>query len=240
MKLFIRVFLTISIFTSLMLPLASLVEAFNSSSTTYRLEGEFGIFGGAKSSTTYNLTDTGGGFAITFGNSASYNSCSGFQCVLAKTPSISFTISGGNVSLGTLSTGSVTSVSKSISVSTVLGKGYQVTVRQDGNLCRIALPCDASNDINPAGGDNDVDQGSEEYGLSTSKSGQGIVVWDGNCNGSNPEAGSAISTSPQAVASANTEVTNDQTTLCYSASISQTTTAGSYTQILTYIATGTF
>ena len=85
--LFISLILVSSIFY-----LASNAHAFGSSSTNYKLEGEFGIFGGAKSSTNYNLTDTGGGFAVGFGSSANYGSGSGFQYVLAEIREIVFII----------------------------------------------------------------------------------------------------------------------------------------------------
>src|SRR3989337_2326239 len=87
--------------TLLLLP--SSVWAFSSSSTNYKLEGEFGIFGGAKSSTNYALTDTGGGFAVGFGSSANYGTGSGFQYVLAEIREIVFTVSTNQVGLGTIS-----------------------------------------------------------------------------------------------------------------------------------------
>jgi hypothetical protein len=211
------------------------VLGFPSSSTNFKLEGEFNIFGGSKSSANFKLTDTGAG-TIGFGpgSSSNYRGCSGFQCVLQKPPSITFSISSNSINLGALSSGAVSSQSHTISVTTSLTYGYQATVLEDGELR------DGANNIDNAGLDDDVDAGAEEYGLATSRTGQQIVNWDGACNGSNPEAASEITTSPQTVASATTDVTSHQTTLCYSASISPTTPAGVYSQTLTYVATGTF
>ncbi len=80
------------------------VLAFGSSSTSYKLEGEFGIFDGAKSSASYKLTDTSGGFAIGFGSSKNYGSGSVFQYVLAEIREIVFTIPSNSVDLASLST----------------------------------------------------------------------------------------------------------------------------------------
>ena len=119
-------------------------------------------------------------------------------------------------------------------MSTNAREGYTARVFEDGNLR------DGAKDINDAGVDNDVDAGSEEYGLSTSRAGQQIVNWDGACNNSDPESASGITTTPQSVASSSLPVDNHSTTLCYAASVSGTTLQGTYSHILTYIATGTF
>jgi len=216
---------------SLLIVSSSTVLAFGSSSTNYKLEGEFGIFGGAKSSTNYNLTDTGGGFAVGFGNSANYGAGSGFQYVIAELQEIIFTISTSTVNLGTLSASGVTTASHTITVTTNAPSGYLVTVVEDGNLRSGA------NDVNDVSGGT-VDVGSEEYGLATSKSGQ-TITQDASC-GPDPDNASAITASTQSVSSSALPIDSDTTTLCYSASISGATPGGSYSHILTYIATGTF
>jgi hypothetical protein len=215
--------------------LAPDVLAFSSSSDNYKLEGDFGIFGGAKSSTNYKITDTGGGFAIGFGSSANYGTGSGFQYVLAEVPELVFQISSTTVDLGSLS-GTPKGVSQTITVTTNAHDGYKVTVQEDGNLCRTTQPCNSTNDIDPVSGGT-VKPNTEAYGLATSKAGQDIIQ-NTSC-GSSFEA-SAITTSPQTIASPSLPINNDTTTLCYSAAISGTTAAGNYTHVLTYVATGTF
>jgi hypothetical protein len=219
------------------------VWAFSSSSDNFKLEGEFGIFGGAKSSANYALTDTGGGFAVGFGSSANYGTGSGFQYVLAEVPELIFEIETTSVNLGTLNTSSVAAASHWIKVSTNAREGYNVTVVENGNICRAGQPCTAENDINDVSG-GFVNASTEEYGLATSKTGQQITDWDGTCDGIDPEKASPITSTPQTVASSSLPITlpieNDTTTLCYSAAISGLTAAGSYQHILTYIATGTF
>src|SRR3990172_7747951 len=150
---------------------ATSVLAFSSISPegNIKLEGEFGMFGGAKSSAGYKLTDTGGGFAVGFGSSANYGTGSGFQYVLAEVREIVFTISTTTVNLGALTSSSVNNASHTITVTTNGAGGYQVTVIEDGNLRTGGV--DEISDV--AGGT--VDAGSEEYGLATSKSGQDIT-----------------------------------------------------------------
>ena len=229
-----RLLFFIAALTILLLPTS--VWAFSSSSDNYKLEGEFGMFGGAKSSDNYALTDTGGGFAPGYSSGGSYGSGSGFQYVLAEVPQITFSISGNSVSLGTLS-GTPVGVSQTISVSTNAAKGYRVTVQQDGNICRTVQPCNSTNDIDPVSGGT-VQPNTEAYGLGTSKSGQDILQ---NTSCGTSFTASAITTSPQTVASYSLPTSgSDSTTLCYSAAISGTTAAGNYSHILTYIATGTF
>ncbi len=210
---------------------ARLAWGFGSSSDNYKLEGEFGIFGGAKTSDNYRLTDTGGGFAVTFGDSTNYRSCSGFQCVIAEVPKITVSLSTNSINLGTLSTGSVNTASHTLSVTTNYS-GYTARVFEDGDLRRGT---DTINDV----GDGAVNAGSEEYGLATSEAGNNIIQ-DTDCAGSAYSA-SAVTTSPQSVASnAGPTYTAETTTLCYAASIAGSTPAGLYQQVLTFITTGSF
>ncbi len=209
-----------------------LVYAFPSSSTNYKLDAEFGVFGGEKNSTNFRLTDTGGGFAPGFGDSTNYRNCSGFQCTLSQVPSITFSLSTNSISLGTLTTSAVNTQSHTATVTTNWN-GYTLTVVQDGNLRR------GSDDIDPVVS-SPISAGTEAYGLATSKSGQAIVQ-DTSC-GSAVYNASSITSTPQNVASSTvaTSLSGDTTTLCYSASVAGSTPAGTYSQIVTYIATGTF
>src|SRR3972149_2896783 len=162
-----RLALSLLILTCLLASFQGLALAFPSSSTNFKLEGEFGIFGGAKTSTNYRLTDTGGGFAPGFSDSTNYRACSGFQCVGSLVPSITFTLSATTINLGTLTTGAVNNASHTATVTTNLG-GYSLTVVEDGNLR------DSPDDVNDVS-DGAVTAGAEEYGLATSESGQAIT-----------------------------------------------------------------
>jgi len=207
------------------------IHAFGSSSASYKLEGEFGIFGGAKSSASYKLTDTGGGFAVGFGSSANYGTGSGFQYVLAEVREIIFTISSTTVNLGSLSA-TPKGVENTVTVTTNGAGGYKVTVIEDDNLCTSGADC-----ITDVSGGT-VDASTEEYGLGTSKAGQ-YFAQDTDCTNS-PFNATAIDNQARQAASADAPVTDDSTTLCFATAITGATEAGSYSHILTYIATGTF
>ena len=211
------------------------VYAHSSSSTNYKLDSEFGNFGGSKSSASFNLTDTGGGFAIGFGSSANYGTGSGFQYLLAEIREIVFIISSNSVNLGSIS-GTAKGVPQTITVTTNGAGGYKVTVLENGNLCSPSVAVCTSNVDDVAGGT--VDNNTEEYGLGTSKSGQ-YFAQDTDCTNS-PFNATAIDGTARQVANSSLPVTSDSTTLCFSAATSGITAAGTYSHVLTYIATGTF
>lgn len=209
-----------------------LIYAFPSSSTNYKLDAEFGVFGGEKNSTNFRLTDTGGGFAPGFGDSTNFRNCSGFQCVIAQVPSITVSLSSNAVNLGTLTGASVSTGNHTISVTTNVG-GYTTRVIEDGELRYGGAAIDQV-------GDGAVTAGAEEYGLATSQAGRDISL-DTDC-GNSPYTASPITGTPQSVAYKNGPTyTAETTTLCYAASVnSATTAAGTYQQVLTYITTGSF
>lgn len=217
------------------LNLASNVKAFPSASTNYKLEGEFGNFGGAKTSANYRLTDTGGGFAPGFGTSTNYRSCSGFQCVIAQVPSITVSLSSNSINLGTLTGGAVSTQSHTVSVTTNYS-GYTTRVYEDGDLRRLGGA--TIDDVS----DGFVNAGSEEYGLATSQSGREITQ-DTDCGASTYAAtGLDNISNPKSVAYKNGPTyTAETTTICYAASINTAlTVAGTYQQIVTFVTTGAF
>ena len=212
---------------------AGIAYAFTSTSTNYKLEGEFGNFGGAKSSTNYTLTDTGSGFAPGFNTSSKYVNCSGFQCTLAQVPAITFTLSTNSVNLGTLTASSINTQTHTATVTTNF-QGYTLTVVQNGPLTYGSRTIAA---VSPSPGT--ISAGTEAYGIATSKASQTITQNSGCSTGGNF---SALTTSPQTVASSNspTSATGDSTTLCYGATAGGSTAAGTYSQQVTFIATGKF
>jgi len=229
-----RKVITVLIFLSLISYISCPIYAFQQSSDNYQLEGDFNIFSGSKSSESYSLTDTGGGLGPGISTSTNYGIGTGFQYVLAKSPNIAFTVNASSVSLNVFYT-SVATASHTITVTTKATRGYTVYVYADGNLRNGA------DDINNAA-DGAVTAGSEEYGLATSDGSQNISQ-DTDCPNA-PYTASAITTSLQSVASADADVTGENTTLCYAASASITsptiTKAINYTQTVTYIAVGNF
>lgn len=167
------------------------------------------------------------------------------QVVVSATvdPTITSTLSANTCSLGTLSSGAVNFCSYTNTVTTNAGGGYASTIidlsgTSAGKLCSPSVGT-CTNDIGVAAGDNDVDQGSEEYGVGTSKASQTITQYS-TCANNNPQPAKAISTSAQQYANAAGPVSSDVTTLCHAASITGTTPSGNYTATVTHITTGTF
>src|SRR3989339_221800 len=150
-------------------------------------------------------------------------------------PTLDVTISSTTCTLGTLSLSTIETCQYNISVSTNAANGYVSTILDDGNLRNGTI------DIDDVELDNDIDQGSEEYGVATSKATQTIVQYTACTDpASNPHPASAITNSAQQFANANTPVNGDSTTLCHAASITGTTTAGSYNHTATIIVTASF
>ncbi|MFC1687057.1 beta strand repeat-containing protein [Patescibacteria group bacterium] len=146
--------------------------------------------------------------------------------------SITFTISSNTISLGNLSTGSVATASHTITTSTSADSGYITLVYDDGNLRKGA---DDINDV----GDLAVTAGSEEYGISTTDTGQDVITdGGGGCSGSTYDA-DPITTTQQSVASASGPA-NEEVTICYMASIDANTVAGAYAHTVTFVTIGLF
>jgi hypothetical protein len=153
-------------------------------------------------------------------------------------PSITSALSATTCTLGTLVTSAINTCNYTNTVTTNAGSGYSSTIVEDGDL-RTA----GADTIDDETGDSDVDQGTEEYGVSSNDTtgAQDIVDTDGSgCDGTDPEAASAITGTAQEYADNTGAVSSEVTTLCHAASIIGTTPAGSYSHIVTHITTGTF
>jgi hypothetical protein len=151
-------------------------------------------------------------------------------------PSLSVVIPLNSCDLGTLISSQTNSCQYTVTVSTNAQNGYVATIKDDGELRQVTGPT-----ITDAGGDNDVDQGTEEYGAATSKIGQALPQFT-TCTtpAANPQPAKALSVIPQQFANSATAINNDITTLCHAASISGATEAGSYSNIATIVVTATF
>lgn len=141
-------------------------------------------------------------------------------------PSITFTLNDLVVNLPTLTVGSVSTDTTSFTINTNSTNGYVVTLNEDGNL-RSGV-----NDINDVV-DGVVTAGSEEYGVSTSKSGQIITQTSGN-------NATAVDGANKTCASASGPASSDTTTLTLHAAIAGSTPSGNYSHIVTVIATANF
>jgi len=199
-------------------------------SANYKIEKDSINFGGTDDgqSASYELKDTMGEVGTGISDSASYEMKAGYrQMDMAVNPTFTFVLSANVCSLGTLSTGSVSTCNYTITTTTNAEDGYVTTIVEDGNLR------DGTSDINDVL-DGTVTAGSEEYGASTTDTDAAIVQTSGN-------AASAITGTAQTVATtASGPVSAEAFTITHHASIAATTLAGSYSHIVTLISTGTF
>lgn len=208
-----------------------------SASTKYGVQiadGSTGKLGTPANTTTGLITiKTNNGSTDIDTADAAVDIIAGDQVAVTATvpPSISFTVSSTTINLGTLSTGSVSYSSHTIRTVTNATNGYVSYVYDDGNLRN------GGNDINDVA-DGAVSVASEEYGIATSDASQ-TITQDSDC-ASAPYSASGITTSQQSIAGATSGPVDETSTICYAASISATTVAGSYAHTVTFVTTGLF
>jgi len=162
------------------------------------------------------------------------------QVVVSATvdPSITFILSDNTVELGTLSSSAISTGQITVQTVTNAVGGYSTTVLEDGELRSNG------NTIDDETGDNDVDKGSEEYGMATTDNTPAQdIIYDtaANCTTPpDPKIAKAITSSAQTTAGAATGPVDETSTLCFAASVTSTTVAGSYSHTLTFVSTATF
>ncbi|MBI5023234.1 MAG: hypothetical protein HZC05_03715, partial [Candidatus Magasanikbacteria bacterium] len=192
------------------------------SSENYNLSVDaISVGGDLGTSTNYQVSNTVGespGIHDTPSTSTNYIIEAGFQAA-ASGVVLSAALSTNSVSLGTLSTGAVSTASQTLTVTTNSPTGYTATIADDGNLRSGA------NDINDVS-DGTVTAGSEEYGIRTSGTA-------GQMNNSD----TAITAVAQTVASTSTIATSEQTSIAYKVGVSASTESGTYSHTVTFTTT---
>jgi len=167
---------------------------------------------GTVSGGNFELFDSFGDFPAGTVSSTSFELQGGFY--FPGTGTISCTVSPTTIALGTLSTGSVSTDSLVLTVTTDSASGYATTVTEDGNLRS------GGDDIDDVS-DGSVTAGAEEYGIVTS-GGNGQLGADTAIDGS------------VTVASKSSEAEAVATTVTFNASRAAGTVAGSYSHIVTF------
>ncbi len=153
----------------------------------------------------------------------SFRACAGYPCTLnTSAPSITFTVSPNSVNLGTLTSSATATGTATITTTSNAGSGYVTTVIADGHLRT------AGGKFVPDVTDGAVTTGAGEYGIGLTGTDRAFVD------------DRSVTTSVRTVASSAGAVTNSSVTVTFKAAISRTVTAGSYSQIATFISTGTF
>ena len=143
-------------------------------------------------------------------------------------PTFTFAIDSTTCALGTLSTGSVSTCTYTITTTTNAEDGYTTTIIENENLK------DGTPDIDDVVG-LVVNAGSEEYGASSNDADSLDIITTAG------DAASPITGTAQSIATqASGPVTADAVIVTHHASIAAATIAGSYSHIVTLVSTGTF
>jgi len=179
--------------------------------------------GNSTSASFVSESDTGGNATGENAASASFASCAGYPCTLnVSQPAITFSVSPNSVALGTLTTSAIATGTTTLTTTENATSGYTVTVVSDGQLRR------AAGGAVPDVTDGAVTIGAGEYGIGLTGTDRAFID------------DRSVTTTPRTVASNAGSVTGSAVTVTYKAAISTTVPAGSYSQIDTYICTGTF
>ncbi|MBI5794148.1 hypothetical protein HZA87_03625 [Candidatus Uhrbacteria bacterium] len=136
-----------------------------------------------------------------------------------------YVLSGSTISFGTLSSSSVSTAIVSFEVSADSASGYVVQVNDDGNFRS------GSNDIDDVT-DGTVSDGSEEFGARSSDTTLASSTFDTD--------DSAITTTRQDVVTKSSVSMADRNFVTLKISISTSTAAGSYANVISFIASGNF
>ncbi len=196
--------------TTLAVP--SLVLAAMSSTNYYIYADSIDFGGGVGTSTSYNLQDTVGGYAIGIGTSTSYQVRAGYQA--AEIGSLSLTLSGSNINFGTLASAGVVSSGNIVAtVNTDSATGYTLSVSSVSGNSLTAVTDGIVDGVGSA----------EEYGLAVSGSQAAYLNDTAIING-------------LVLSSASSPASSITTTLTFKAVRSSGSTANTYSQNITLTA----
>ncbi|MCX6746076.1 MAG: hypothetical protein NTX00_03610, partial [Candidatus Parcubacteria bacterium] len=158
-------------------------------------------------------------------------------------PTLSLTLSATTCALSTLLSTAVNTCQYNTTVSTNAAAGYTAFIRDNHKLESLTNSALNIDDV----GDGETTAGSEEYGVATSDTDSVDITTkeaSADCTtangGTDPVDALALTTDDQSYATEDAPADADVVTLCHSASISGTTTAGSYAQTVTITVVGNF
>jgi hypothetical protein len=160
------------------------------------------------------------------------------------TPTLTVVVAGAPVSLGVLASTSNSYAGITSTVTTNASGGYLSVVKYDATLTSGS---DTIADVTGSPPDN-LAAGTAAYGVSSSQTGNTVGQWDAdssNCDGTtrttaNTVSATSLSTTFKSFASSATPKSSEAATLCFLATMSGTTPAGSYTSTSTVVTTARF
>lgn len=191
-------------------------------STNYTILSSDFISGILSTSTNYSVNDVIGDAQGTTATSTNYTEYGGLIGQISGTGSLSVTLSASSVSLGQLSTETITSGSMTITVTTDAPAGYSIRMSESTGLTN------GSHTLADVA-DGNVSAGAEEYGIRTSGT-------DGQYNSTD----TSITSSLKTIANSSSPVSARATTVSFKAAIETGTASGSYSQTVTFATVANF
>jgi hypothetical protein len=172
------------------------------------------------------------------------------QVTATVDPTFTFTLTGTNCALGSLSSTTLDACIVVSTVSTNANGGYTATLLDDDILGLRTVGGDSISDTG-AGSTIVHNGGTEQFGISTEGAGVDIAQYTTNGGEIDPaDCGldkvadiglfDPITTTAQSYATSGGPIANDEVELCIAAHSTVASEAGSYSDTLTLIATGTF
>lgn len=189
-------------------------------STNYRIISDDLAPGALSSSTNYATLGAIGEWQGV-STSTNYSSLGGFPGSQPDT-TLSISLSGTNISFGSLEKGTVSSISRTATVSTDAPGGYTLRISENSNLAAGGTDID---DVS----DGSVTAGSEEYGIKTSGDSGLFNATD-----------TAITSSWKNIASATSPVTSQATVISFKVAVNGGTEPGSYSHTVTIAAVASY
>jgi hypothetical protein len=179
--------------------------------------------GNSTSASFISESDIGGRATGEDATSASFKACAGYPCTLnVAPPAITFSVSPNSIAFGTITSGATASGTATITTTENATNGYITTVVGDGHFRT------ASGQFIADVADGAVTTGANEYGIGLAGTDRAFADDE------------AVTTAQRTVASNSGTVTNSSVVVTFKAAAGSTSAAGSYSQIATFITTGSF
>ena len=179
--------------------------------------------GNSTSASFISESDIGGRATGEAATSASFAACAGYPCTLnVAPPSITFSVSPNSIAFGTITSGATASGTTTITTTENATNGYVTTVVGDGHFRNAggSFIGDVS--------DGAVTTGTNEYGI-------GLTGTDRSFSDDE-----SVTTTPRTVATNAGAVTGSAVVVTFKVAPGSTSAAGSYSQIATFITSGSF
>lgn len=195
---------------------------------------------GSKSSTNYNILDTVGQTAAGEYDSAGFKVRAGFPYIKTIIP-FSFTISDLSIDFGSLVTGTFSSLTNTLTVSSGGAAGYSVTAQENQPLTLQSGAATIPDTTCNSGSCSETTAGvwtdTNKFGFGYNMSGNDVPAAFVDSTYYKQFADASLSEAAQVVMSSNNVGSGRTATVTYKINVSATQAAGDYENAVTFIAT---